>query len=155
MYAHAEEALTKVKNLSAKLNDKYPDLILEVLPKEQIGQYSYTFVLPLQKGLNFGIEISLREDDELHLLVNSKIGSFCWLPLSDDALAQDAFIILCALIEGTARIQVVYRGDTYCYSHLQNLENGSWKTVRSHSILGAFSFLFWKVRKQIILHNAS
>ncbi len=108
--------------------------------------------LPAQAGLLFDVELTLQNEDELHLVASALwVG---WFPCTETAV-RDAFVdAVCGLVAGRYRIVEHHRGSRAVKAELQRPAEGEgvrgWETIHSNS----WMWLPWPRRRRLVVQNA-
>lgn len=108
--------------------------------------------LPAQAGLLFDVELTLQNEDELHLVASALwVG---WFPCTDPAMCGSFVDAVCGLVDGRYRILEHHRGRRAVKAELQRPAEGGeargWETITSNS----WMWLPWPPKRLLVVQNA-
>ena len=116
------------------------------------AQVELALTLPAQAGLLFDVELTLQNEDELHLVASALwVG---WFPCTDPAVRGVFVDAVCGLVAGRYRILEHHRGRRAVKAELQRPveEPGArgWETITANSWMA----LPWPPKRLLVVQNA-
>lgn len=130
-----------------EIQDRFPNLNMEL--SEDTPHLDINLDISQQPGLSFSVNLSLQNDDELHLCVGKLW--MCWFPCTDKENVDDFILTVSGLIEGKHRILETIRGGKVIKGQLQLYRDGEW--VSKSSGMVAFSLPSFRRKTFNVVQN--